>query len=48
VLTGFLFGFTTAWFGFPLVEETMSDSRQIMATKKIRYETSIKEGQVAD
>ena len=33
VLTGFLFGFTTAWFGYPMVEETMADSRRIMSRK---------------
>jgi uncharacterized membrane protein len=32
-LTGFLFGFTTAWFGFPLIEETMADARRILKTK---------------
>jgi uncharacterized membrane protein len=32
-LTGFLFGFTTAWFGYPMVEESMAEARQIMATK---------------
>jgi len=32
-LTGFLFGFTTAWFGFPLIEEAMADTRRIMKTK---------------
>ncbi len=32
-LTGALFGFTTAWFGYPLVEETMEDTRSIMAKK---------------
>ena len=32
-LTGFLFGFTTAWFGYPLVEEAMADTRRLMATK---------------
>jgi uncharacterized membrane protein len=31
--TGFLFGFTTAWFGFPLVEEAMADARRLMRTK---------------
>jgi uncharacterized membrane protein len=35
-LTGFLFGFTTAWFGYPLVEETMVDTRRYMATKFAR------------
>lgn len=32
-VTGALFGFTTAWFGYPLVEETMEDTRGIMAKK---------------
>ncbi|HWQ83319.1 MAG TPA: DUF2085 domain-containing protein [Anaerolineales bacterium] len=32
-LTGFLFGFTTAWFGYPMVEASMAEARQIMATK---------------
>jgi len=27
VLTGFLFGFTTAWFGYPIVEESMREMR---------------------
>jgi uncharacterized membrane protein len=27
-LTGFLFGFTTAWFMFPLIEEAMAETRQ--------------------
>lgn len=32
-LTGFLFGFTTAWFGYPMLEASMAEARQIMATK---------------
>jgi uncharacterized membrane protein len=32
-LTGFLFGFTTAWFGFPLIDEAMADTRRLMRTK---------------
>lgn len=36
VLTGGLFGFTTAWFGYPLVEQTMQDSRRILAAKFLR------------
>jgi len=32
-LTGFLFGFTTAWFGYPLVEESMNNARQLLVTK---------------
>lgn len=35
-LTGALFGFTTAWFGYPLVEVTMAETRQIMANKLLR------------
>lgn len=37
-LTGFLFGFTTAWFGYPLVEETMAESRQMMSRKLQRIQ----------
>jgi len=36
ILTGFLFGFTTAWFGYPMVEQTMRETRQIIATKFLR------------
>lgn len=32
-LTGFLFGFTTAWFAYPMVEESMAETRRIMAAK---------------
>jgi len=32
-ITGGLFGFTTAWFGYPIVEETMADTRKIMTVK---------------
>jgi uncharacterized membrane protein len=39
-LTGFLFGFSTAWFGYPLVEETMRDARRLLAAKFARIETS--------
>ena len=35
-LTGFLFGFMTAWFGYPMVEQTMSETRKMLAEKKIR------------
>ncbi len=35
-LTGFLFGFTTAWFGYPLVEETMANARQLLIPKFAR------------
>jgi uncharacterized membrane protein len=32
-ITGFLFGFTTAWFGYPIVEESMSDVRRYYKQK---------------
>jgi uncharacterized membrane protein len=32
-LTGFLFGFSTAWFMFPLIEETMVDTRRMLSKK---------------
>jgi uncharacterized membrane protein len=32
-LTGFLFGFTTAWFAYPMVEESMADTRRILEAK---------------
>jgi uncharacterized membrane protein len=33
VLTGFLFGFATAWFGYPMVEESMADTRKLVEAK---------------
>lgn len=38
VLTGFLFGFCTAWFGYPLVEQTMVETQQIMSEKWLRLQ----------
>lgn len=32
-LTGFVFGLTTAWFMFPLIEESMADTRRLLAKK---------------
>ena len=32
-LTGGLFGFTTAWFGYPIVEEAMADTRKLITVK---------------
>ena len=32
-LTGGLFGFATAWFGYPIVEEAMADTRKLMTVK---------------
>ena len=37
-LTGGLFGFTTAWFGFPLVKETAEDARLLVTRKLARLE----------
>jgi uncharacterized membrane protein len=33
VITGFVFGLTTAWFMFPLIEESIADSRKQLAKK---------------
>ena len=33
VLTGFLFGFMTAWFGIPVIEESMAETRRTLAKK---------------
>lgn len=33
VVTGVLFGFMTAWFMFPLIEEAMADTRRLLAKK---------------
>lgn len=35
-LTGGIFGFTTAWFGFPVIGETMAETRLLLATKIAR------------
>jgi len=32
-ITGGLFGFSTAWFGYPIVEESMADTRKILTVK---------------
>jgi uncharacterized membrane protein len=40
-LTGFLFGFSTAWFGYPQVEEAMRDTRKILSVKISRIKQSI-------
>lgn len=36
MITGFLFGFATAWFGYPLLEESMAETRKILAVKRLR------------
>jgi uncharacterized membrane protein len=38
VLTGFLFGFTTAWFGYPVVEESMCEMRKMYESKRKRIQ----------
>lgn len=38
-ITGALFGFTTGWFGFPALEESMRDTRQYLAAKRARVES---------
>ncbi len=45
VLTGFLFGFTTAWFGYPMVEETMVETR-LMLTKKFAHIKNVERSNV--
>jgi uncharacterized membrane protein len=35
-LTGFLFGFTTGWFGYPLVEDSMRDTQRYLDSKRKR------------
>lgn len=44
VLTGGLFGFTTAWFGYPMVEETMAETRQWLGEKWQRIHRAQKAG----
>jgi uncharacterized membrane protein len=36
--TGALFGFATGWFGFPVIEETMADTRRYLAEKRARMQ----------
>ncbi len=47
-LTGALFGFTTAWFGYPMVEETMAETRRIMATKLLHVRGAQASRQTSD
>jgi len=39
-ITGFLFGFMTAWFGYPYVEEAMAETRKMLAVKFARLDGS--------
>lgn len=38
MITGTLFGLTTAWFVFPVMEENMRDTRKILTQKKLSIE----------
>lgn len=38
-LTGVLFGVTTGWFGFPMINETMADTRKELADKRARWQS---------
>ena len=40
VLTGFLFGFTTAWFGYPIVEESMRETRRMYDSRRKYAQTA--------
>jgi uncharacterized membrane protein len=46
-LTGGLFGLATAWFGYPMVEETMVETRRFMALKFARVRELQSEGAIA-
>jgi uncharacterized membrane protein len=35
-ITGFLFGFLTAWFGYPYVDESMSENRKYLEEKYLK------------
>lgn len=41
VLTGFSFGFFTAWFGIPSVEESMAEARMVLYRKKMQLQPLI-------
>lgn len=48
IATGGLFGFTTAWFGYPMVEQTMAETRQILAAKLLRLRKNASVTEAAD
>ncbi len=39
VITGFLFGFSTAWFGVPYMEESMRDTHELLVKKQVIIES---------
>jgi uncharacterized membrane protein len=44
-LTGFLFGFTTAWYGFPYIEESVRDTRRLLVQKDaVAAQTAVSKG----
>lgn len=43
-VSGFLFGFTTAWFGYPIVEESMAEVRQYYGDKITRAKAQQEDG----
>jgi uncharacterized membrane protein len=47
VLTGFLFGFTTAWFGIPYIDESMRETRRVL-TKKFAVASAAEESHSSD
>jgi uncharacterized membrane protein len=40
-ITGFLFGFGTAWFGYPVAGDGMRETREYMENKLMRYKTRL-------
>jgi uncharacterized membrane protein len=40
-LTGFLFGFSTAWFGYPMVESSMVETRRLLGLKLARVKGNL-------
>jgi len=43
-LTGFLFGITTGWYLFPVIEETMMETRRALVWKNARSQQAAGEG----
>jgi len=42
-ITGALFGISTAWFGYPIMEEAMADTRKILTVKMKAYQSGMDE-----
>ncbi|MBN2257273.1 MAG: DUF2085 domain-containing protein [Anaerolineaceae bacterium] len=47
-ITGLLFGITTAWYGYPLVEESVQDSRRLLLQKRAILKQTAEVEQIAD